>query len=210
MNDLEIKPRSKGTQQLFENALLERLTRTHIGVPLIVFSIYACSLLAWSSYTTQLTIGLTSLMFFLGWLVFSWVEYNVHRYIFHIAGSTKQLARFQYTIHGVHHEFPKDKDRLAMPPVLSITIATALLVVFRLLLGDFAFSFTAGFIVGYSFYLWVHYMVHAYAPPANFLKVLWINHSLHHYKNGKMVFGVSSPLWDFIYGTLNKRVPAKN
>jgi sterol desaturase/sphingolipid hydroxylase (fatty acid hydroxylase superfamily) len=76
-------------------------------------------------------------------------------------------------------------------------------------MGDFAFSFTAGFIVGYSLYLGVHYMVHAYAPPKNFFRVLWVNHSLHHYKNGKMVFGVSSPLWDYIYGTMSKNTSAR-
>jgi sterol desaturase/sphingolipid hydroxylase (fatty acid hydroxylase superfamily) len=44
--------------------------------------------------------------------------------------------------------------------------------------------------------------VHAYPPPGNFFKALWINHSVHHYKDGEAVFGVSSPLWDYIYGTM--------
>lgn len=209
METIEIKPQNRGTRQLFENPFLERLTRTHIAVPLVIFFIYASALLGWSVYTTGLSVVLTSVMFFLGWLAFSWVEYNVHRFIFHIPGTTPKKAKFQYTIHGVHHEFPKDKERLAMPPVMSVTIATILLAVFRLFMGDFAFAFTAGFIVGYSLYLWVHYMVHAYAPPKNFFRILWLNHSLHHYKNGKMVFGVSSPLWDYIYGTMSKGAPVK-
>ncbi len=209
METLEIKPQNKGTKRLFDNPVLEKLTRTHIAVPLIVFFFYAAALLGWSVYTTQLSVALTSTVFFLGWLVFSWVEYNVHRFVFHLVGNTPRKAKFQYTIHGVHHEFPKDKERLAMPPIMSVTIATILLGVFRLVMGDFAFAFTAGFIVGYSLYLWVHYMVHAYAPPKNFFRILWLNHSLHHYKNGKMVFGVSSPLWDYIYGTMPKGTLAK-
>ena len=48
-------------------------------------------------------------------------------------------------------------------------------------------------------------MVHVYQPPKNFLKVLWINHSVHHYKHGEYVFGVSSPLWDYIYGTMKEK-----
>lgn len=209
MENNDIKPRNNGTKKLFSNPVLERLTRTHIAVPLVVFFVYAGSLLGWSVYTTQISAGLTAALFFLGWLVFSWVEYNVHRYIFHLKGSTKRRANFQYTIHGVHHEFPKDKERLAMPPVMSVSIATILLLVFRLVMGDLAFAFTAGFIVGYSLYLWVHYMVHAYAPPKNFFRVLWLNHSLHHYKDGKMVFGVSSPFWDYVYGTMARKQPAK-
>jgi sterol desaturase/sphingolipid hydroxylase (fatty acid hydroxylase superfamily) len=45
-------------------------------------------------------------------------------------------------------------------------------------------------------------MVHAYPAPKNFFKVLWINHAVHHYKDGEVVFGVSSPLWDYIFGTM--------
>ncbi|HYI76223.1 MAG TPA: fatty acid hydroxylase, partial [Chryseolinea sp.] len=53
-------------------------------------------------------------------------------------------------------------------------------------------------------------MVHAFAPPKNFLKRLWINHGTHHYKNGEMIYGVSSPLWDYIYGTMTeKKLSAK-
>jgi sterol desaturase/sphingolipid hydroxylase (fatty acid hydroxylase superfamily) len=102
----------------------------------------------------------------------------------------------------VHHEFPKDKDRLAMPPLLSITIATILLLFFRLIMGDFVFAFLPGFLVGYASYLGVHYMVHAFPPPKNFLKTLWIHHGIHHYKEGEKAFGVSSPLWDKIFKTM--------
>ncbi len=204
MNPTDIKPQNKGTKQLFQNPILEKLTRTHISVPLIIFFTYSGALLYYSITHTSLSAGTTVGMFFLGLLLFTWVEYNVHRYIFHLPGTTPQRAKFQYTMHGVHHEFPKDKDRLAMPPVLSITIATILLFLFRLVLGDLVFSFLPGFLVGYAAYLGVHYMVHAYQPPKNFFKALWINHGVHHYKDGEVVFGVSSPLWDYIYGTMSK------
>ncbi|MBL7848327.1 MAG: sterol desaturase family protein [Cyclobacteriaceae bacterium] len=200
-----VKPQNKGTKQLFKNPVLEALSRTHIAVPLTVFFSYSAGLLYWSITHTSLSAGMTIGMFFLGLLVFTWVEYNIHRYIFHLSPTTQRRADFQYTMHGVHHEFPKDKTRLAMPPLLSITLATILLLVFRLILGDFVFSFLPGFLVGYAMYLSVHYMVHAYQPPRNFLKALWVNHAVHHYKDGEMVFGVSSPLWDYIYGTMGEK-----
>ncbi|HCW08277.1 MAG TPA: fatty acid hydroxylase [Cytophagales bacterium] len=200
-----IKPQSKGTKRLFKNPILEKLTRTHIAVPLVIFFLYASGLLYWSATHTSLSVGTTILMFALGAITFTWVEYLIHRYIFHMSTETEKRAKLQYTIHGVHHEYPKDKERLAMPPVLSITLATMLLVLFRLILGDLVFSFLPGFIVGYAYYLSIHYMVHAYQPPKNFLKILWVNHSIHHYKDGAEVFGVSSPLWDYIYGTMPKK-----
>lgn len=197
-----INPKNKGTKKLFKNPILEKLSRTHIAIPLTVFLVYASSLLYWSITHTSLSAWTTAGLFFFGFFSFTWVEYMVHRYIYHIATYSEFRKRFQYKAHGVHHEFPKDKDRLAMPPLLSITISTILLLVFRLVMGDFTFAFLPGFLVGYAFYLSVHYMVHVYQPPKSFLKFLWVNHSVHHYKNGEVVFGVSSPLWDYVYGTM--------
>jgi sterol desaturase/sphingolipid hydroxylase (fatty acid hydroxylase superfamily) len=201
----ELKPKHQGSRQLFKNPVLEKLSRTHIAIPLTIFLSFSAFLLYWSITTTSLTAWQTTGMFLIGMVSFTWVEYNVHRYVFHMSTYTKLREKMQYVMHGVHHEFPKDKDRLAMPPLVSITIATILLLLFRVLLGDLAFSFLPGFIVGYSGYLSVHYIVHVYQPPRNFFKVLWINHGIHHYKNGDAVFGVSSPLWDYIYGTLSVR-----
>jgi sterol desaturase/sphingolipid hydroxylase (fatty acid hydroxylase superfamily) len=198
----EVKPQNKGTKQLFDNPILEKLSRTHISVPLIIFFSYAGGLLYWNITNTSLSPLTTVTLFLIGVLAFTWVEYMVHRHVFHLKTYTELRARLQYKMHGVHHEFPKDKDRLAMPPLLSITIATILLLVFKVIMGDFVFAFLPGFLVGYASYLSVHYMVHAYAPPKNFFKALWVNHSVHHYKDGEIVFGVSSPLWDYIYGTM--------
>lgn len=204
-SDYSRVPKNKGTKQLFKNPVLERLSRTHISIPLTIFFLYATGLLYWSVTHTGLSTWTTVGMFFLGFVSFTWVEYMTHRYVFHMSTYTKMREKLQYTIHGVHHEFPKDKERLAMPPLLSITVATLLLLMFRLVLGDLVFSFLPGFLVGYAFYLSVHYMVHVYQPPKNMFKWLWINHSVHHYKHGEYVFGVSSPFWDYIYGTMKEK-----
>ncbi|HCM74744.1 MAG TPA: fatty acid hydroxylase [Cytophagales bacterium] len=204
MNDNR-KPQHKGSKKLFNNPILERLTKTHIAVPLTIFFIYASALLYWNFTHTTLSLSISVVTFTIGLISFTWVEYLVHRYLFHMKTYTQLRAKLQYTMHGVHHEFPKDKERLAMPPLLSITISTLLLFLFRLILGDLVFSFLPGFLVGYALYLAIHYMVHAYQPPKNFLKHLWINHSVHHYKDGNGVFGVSSPLWDYVYGTIGPK-----
>ena len=59
--------------------------------------------------------------------------------------------------------------------------------------------------VGYAFYLLVHYAVHIFRPPNNFLKALWSNHAIHHYSNNEILYGVSSPLWDYVYRTLPEK-----
>jgi 4-hydroxysphinganine ceramide fatty acyl 2-hydroxylase len=198
-------PKNKGSKQLFQNPVLERLSRTHIAVPLTIFFVYSSALLYWSVTHTSLSAWTTIGMFSLGFVFFTWIEYIVHRWVFHMGTFTQLREKIQYTVHGVHHEFPKDKSRLAMPPLLSITISTVLLLLFRLVMGDFTFSFLPGMLVGYAYYLSVHYMVHVYQPPKNLFKWLWINHSVHHYKHGEYIFGVSSPFWDYIYGTMKEK-----
>jgi sterol desaturase/sphingolipid hydroxylase (fatty acid hydroxylase superfamily) len=201
----DVNPKNNGTKVLFKSPILEKLSRTHISVPLIIFGVYASTLLYWSATHTSLSLGLIVLFFFVGIVAFTLVEYLMHRYVFHMGTYTKAKEKLQYTIHGVHHEYPKDKTRLAMPPLLSITISTILLLIFRVLMGDVVFAFLPGFLVGYSAYISVHYMIHAYQPPKSFLKILWVNHSIHHYKNGEVVFGVSSPFWDYVFGTMSTK-----
>jgi sterol desaturase/sphingolipid hydroxylase (fatty acid hydroxylase superfamily) len=196
------KPKLKGSGRLFENRFLEGLTRTHIAVPLVIFGVYAIGLLYWSFDKNFLTLGETILVFLLGTLAFTLLEYLMHRFLFHLPPTSERNKKISYKLHGIHHDYPKDKKRLAMPPVVSITLATLFLLLFKLMMGNAAFAFTAGFVLGYAGYLFVHYIVHAYQVPNNMFKVLWVHHGIHHYKRPDKAFGVSSPLWDHIFRTM--------
>jgi sterol desaturase/sphingolipid hydroxylase (fatty acid hydroxylase superfamily) len=198
-------PKHEGTKVLFKNRILERLTRTHISIPLVLLNVYSGISIYWALTRTNAA-GLALLgMFFCGALFWTFFEYMVHRYVWHMETNTEFRARIQYKLHGVHHEYPRDKDRLALPIVLSLTIATILLFLYQLAFGSYGFGFFSGFVTGYTVYLSIHYIVHAYQPPKNFLKVLWINHGIHHYKDDDHAFGVSSPLWDYIFRTMPER-----
>lgn len=200
-----MKPNHKGSAQLFRNPVLEKMTRTHIAVPITIFLLIAVGLIYYGITHDFISILEAIGFFFLGWFIFTLIEYLAHRYVFHMDTDTPLKARLQYLFHGNHHEYPKDKTRLAMPPVVSILYASAFFFIFKVIFGSFVFGVVAGVLFGYAMYLLVHYVVHAYPPPKNFLKELWINHSIHHYKDPEAAFGVSSPLWDYILGTMPKR-----
>jgi sterol desaturase/sphingolipid hydroxylase (fatty acid hydroxylase superfamily) len=53
----------------------------------------------------------------------------------------------------------------------------------------------------------MHFAIHAFAPP-KFLKALWRNHHLHHYKAEDKGFGVSSVIWDVVFRTVPKKEEA--
>ncbi|GHA66379.1 sterol desaturase family protein [Pontibacter akesuensis] len=200
-----MKPNHKGSARLFKNPFLEKLTRTHIALPISIFLTIAVGMLYYGITHSFINILEAIGFFFIGWLIFTLLEYLAHRYLFHMDTDTPLKARLQYLFHGNHHEYPKDKKRLAMPPVVSILYASAFFFIFKVIFGTFVFGVVAGILFGYAMYLFVHYIVHAYPPPRNFLKQLWIHHSIHHYKDPEAAYGVSSPLWDYILGTMPKR-----
>ncbi|MBC7919470.1 MAG: sterol desaturase family protein [Ferruginibacter sp.] len=197
-----IKPKNKGQKVMFDNPVLEKLTRTHISVPITIFVTAAVALATYAYRYTNLPKPAIGMLFGAGLLTFTLVEYIMHRYLFHMSTHTERREKLQYNFHGIHHEFPKDKGRLAMPPLVSVLLASGILGIFYLLMQEAAFAFFPGFILGYAGYLFVHYIVHAYQPPKNFFKTLWINHAVHHYKDQTKAYGVSSPLWDHVFRTM--------
>ncbi|RLD21332.1 MAG: fatty acid hydroxylase [Bacteroidetes bacterium] len=190
--------------RIFKNKFLESLTRTHIAVPLTIFYGAAIGLVGFSLYYGIIAPMANLWLFLGGFVFFTLIEYLIHRYAFHINTDTPSRAKFQHTFHGVHHDSPRDKTRLAMPPVASVTLATILFLGYRFILGFYGLPFAAGFLAGYASYLVIHYSVHAFRPPNNFFKILWIHHAIHHYKEPEAAFGVSSPIWDHIFRTLPK------
>ncbi len=198
-------PASPNGAYHFRHPLVERLSRTHIALPIALFLSLAAGLFAYAQYYSLLPFGRATALFLLGLVGFTLFEYLMHRYVFHMSTHTRFRARVQHIFHGVHHAVPKDKDRLAMPPLMSITLATLLFMLFRWAMGAAAFAFLPGFLTGYALYLLVHYVVHAYRPPRNAFRVLWTHHAIHHYKDDQRAFGVSSPLWDYVFGTMPLR-----
>ena len=201
------KIHNKGQARLFKNQYLEYLTKTHplviwgMYIPILGFMLYFClSTLAFSGL--QITLTFIGGMFF--WSLF---EYSIHRYVFHFFAESERARKIVYVIHGNHHEYPRDKERLFMPAVPSLLIASTIFGIMYLvgyLLGatTYVFAFFPGFIFGYLIYGSMHYAIHAWNPPFKWMKALWRNHHLHHYKNVELGFGVSSTLWDHIFGTM--------
>lgn len=201
------KIKNKGQARLFKSEYMEMMTKTH---PLVIYSIYFPVIALMLYYgAVYKGVGILSelVLFVSGALFWSIFEYVMHRYLFHMIVETPRAKRFVYTMHGVHHEFPRDKERLFMPPVPSFVIASVIFSIMYLLMGWNALAFFPGFLFGYLMYGSMHYAIHAFSPP-RFLKALWRNHHLHHYKAPEKGFGVSSVLWDVVFGTVPKKEEA--
>ncbi len=131
----------------------------------------------------------------------------LHRFVFHYEPKTERQEKIFFLFHGVHHAQPQLKTRLVMPPVVSIPLAFLFyglyyLVVAVLLGGpQWVAPLFSGFVVGYLIYVMTHYATHHFPMRSGYLKYLKRYHMMHHYKTPDQRFGVSSPLWDFVFGT---------
>lgn len=188
--------------RIFKSPLLEALTKTHIAFPLTIFYGTGVVALYVSLFWMHLALVPVISLFLVGTFFFTLVEYLVHRYFYHMATGSPRKARIQYVFHGVHHDHPRDKKRLALPPLMSVLVAAMFLGIFRLVMGVNGIAFGGGFMTGYATYLLAHYAIHVYNPPKNFLKEIWKHHNLHHYVGDSGAFGVSSPFWDHVFGTM--------
>ena len=196
------KIHNKGQARLFRNHYLEMLTKTHplviwgIYLPVIVYFLYHSSSILFFAPETIL------LSFLAGMLIWTLFEYIMHRFVFHWVAESERARKIVYVMHGNHHHFPRDKERLFMPPVPSLILASIIFSIYYLLIGRLAFMVFPGFMLGYLLYGSMHYAIHAWNPPFKWMKPLWRNHHLHHYKDDHKGFCVSTTIWDRVFGTM--------
>ena len=194
----------RASPRMFESDLLDRFSRVHPVVPLVVFVpiIAALTVLGAQKLAAGPLVG----WFAGGVLFWTLAEYWLHRLVFHFEPDHPIGRRMHFIIHGVHHDHPNDPLRLVMPPSASLPLAALFLGLFWLVLGDGAWlPFGAGFLLGYLVYDMTHYHVHHHKPRTAFGKKLRAAHMRHHFQDHDTAFGVSSPLWDHVFGTAPKR-----
>lgn len=189
--------------RLFKSDFLERFTKVHprtpplIYLPLIVLLIYLGR--AQAGLSVPLMMGFV----LLGLLSWSLTEYLMHRYLFHWEPKSRLGGHFVYLLHGVHHDCPHDPLRLVMPPVVSLPLAALFYGLFHLLLGaPHVWPFFAGYVGGYLVYDMTHYAIHHLPMRHGPALAVRNNHLRHHFRDDERNFGVSSPLWDYIFRTL--------
>ena len=196
-----LKPKNVGTDNLFKSGFMEKLTRTHIAIPVIMHLIIVGIFiyLSFERFSALTIVGL----FLGGWVTWTLAEYWVHRWLYHVKTDNKTLLKIQHMGHGIHHQYPKDPTRLAMPPVPALVLISIFFGIFYLIMQQYAIAFFPGFLFGYVLYISLHYLQHLYKPPKfKPLNRLWKWHALHHYKYPESkAFGVSTNLWDVVFRT---------
>jgi len=189
--------------RLFKNDLLEKFTHVHWSVPILI---YVPASLYFFNRPSDAAL-LPKMLFLLGGLL-AWTltEYVLHRFVFHYQPSSSWGRKLHFLAHGVHHDYPNDSTRLVMPPTVSIPLATLFYALFYAVIpAGLLPAFYAGFLFGYVCYDTLLYATH-HAPMKGKLGHWLKHHHLrHHYLDDECGFGVSTPLWDYVFGTQYER-----
>jgi sterol desaturase/sphingolipid hydroxylase (fatty acid hydroxylase superfamily) len=140
--------------------------------------------------------------FVLGIVWWTLLEYLLHRFAFH--ARSRLFGR-----RHLRHHADVDVRRLAVAPVASmvgggLANGVALVALFGARTGGLAF---AGMLLGYGVYELTHYAVHYVKLDFAWFRALKRYHLSHHFQAPHGRYGVTSPLWDLVFGTF--RLPPR-
>jgi sterol desaturase/sphingolipid hydroxylase (fatty acid hydroxylase superfamily) len=130
-----------------------------------------------------------------GFLLWSLVEYLLHRYVLHHIKWVKDQ-------HDVHH-----RDQMALvgtPTWFSLLVFLTFVTLPMLLIAsaDVALGLTGGMMIGYLCYVTAHYGMHHWRiRPSSYMGGLKRRHALHHHYDDRGNFGVTSGFWDYVFRT---------
>ena len=197
--------------RMFKSGFIELFSKVHPAVPALMY-VPVVGWFLWRALTLQTwytAIGTVAL----GVFFWSFTEYTLHRFYFHMS-PTNAVKRFLYFYsHGIHHAYPDDYYRLVMVPAVSLPLAFVFYALFVAVLpAAYMPGAFAGLVIGYLNYDYVHFATHHVKPPraallapiAIIMKAQRKRHMKHHYDDHETGYGVSTVFWDYVFGTVAK------
>lgn len=137
------------------------------------------------------------LAFALGAVGWTFVEYTLHRWGAHEGPNKLEFQTEHLTHHARANYFaPAHKKLWAAARVVLPMGAVG-----WFLPGGTGLAFTAGFGLMYAGYEWLHRRIHTHPPRGPYSRLVRKHHFVHHYMDAKSNHGVTSPVWDLVFGT---------
>jgi 4-hydroxysphinganine ceramide fatty acyl 2-hydroxylase len=196
---------------MFESDFLEFFSHVHPSTPLVIYLPVMGYMFYLSFAIEGLSVATVAALFVAGVFTWTFLEYMLHRFVFHYQPKTEWGKRMHFMLHGVHHDYPQDATRLVMPPGISIPLAIIFYVLFLVIVGPvYTPALFAGMVLGYLCYDMLHYATHHFSMKRGIWLKLKQYHMRHHYGDEGTGYGVSSPLWDYVFGTVQERPKRSN
>lgn len=184
-----------------QNYLLRRFT--HPLYPSLLYGILG-ALISWIALRhSPMALGWALGCFVAGIFTWTLVEYVLHRFIFHLVEIKEPWRTIASGLHMAHHHAPNEPHLIVAPPLVSFAFAALLFFAFWGITQNPAAAalMLSGLFFGYCFYEWVHYADHVYPMRSRMARFWKKYHLQHHHKHPNLGFGVTTSLWDHIFGT---------
>jgi 4-hydroxysphinganine ceramide fatty acyl 2-hydroxylase len=144
-------------------------------------------------------------LFLIGLLSWTLIEYGMHRFLFHVQIPLRnpRLREIVNGSHLGHHASPRDPTKVLVKPLYGIVVSSIVYGLLYALTGSIfsAAAILVGIWTGFLYYETVHYRVHFSLSGSGFVARQRRAHFFHHFTNNKRCFGVTSPLWDYVFRT---------
>ncbi|KAI8976187.1 hypothetical protein BDB01DRAFT_899348 [Pilobolus umbonatus] len=188
----------------FGHPLLEPLSKTVWWVVPLFWLPYVGYNLYQSMHYGNLP--LTVVFFLFGILIWTLLEYILHRFLFHFDDRMPQhqlMYLLHFVLHGFHHYLPMDRLRLVVPPTLFVVLAYPWISLGHILFPPFmSYGVIAGGMFGYVCYDMTHYYLHHSKVIPFHFREMKKYHLAHHYKDFEVGYGITSKMWDYVFNTV--------
>jgi sterol desaturase/sphingolipid hydroxylase (fatty acid hydroxylase superfamily) len=128
----------------------------------------------------------TMICFFAGNIIWTILEYTLHRFLFHVDHYLPEknwAMLLHFLLHGIHHYLPMDQLRLVMPPTLFLALETPFTNLAHLIFPKaIANGIIAGAFTFYILYDCMHFALHHTRLP-QYMAEMKRYHLAHHYKS---------------------------
>jgi len=141
-------------------------------------------------------IAFHSLLFFTGWLSWTYTEYFFHRFIMHGNNNKKGIGKLLN--HHHHHIDPKDIHVTHFHRWLMIA-GCVLIIIASIQFNNYT-TLLCGYFIGFTMYSFMHVVLHQKWSQKIFPR-LHTSHIHHHCKYPDKCFGVMVTWWDGLFGT---------
>jgi sterol desaturase/sphingolipid hydroxylase (fatty acid hydroxylase superfamily) len=141
-----------------------------------------------------------AILFVSGLVLWTLLEYVLHRW----AGHTNGLGKLVRKQHFMHHATPDYFTSLPRKLALAVPVLGGLAALGVLLFGPAGLALMLGTAAGWTFYERLHYATHVRGPRNAYGQWARRHHLHHHFQSPKANHGVTSPVWDFVFGTLER------
>jgi len=134
----------------------------------------------------------------LGAISWSFLEYVMHRYW----GHDRRFRRTAFGVEHIRHHIEGDYFAPTWKKLLfAAGVAAGLALPVVLLGAAVGLPYLAGLLGFYGLYELVHRRLHTHAGIGWYGRYLRRHHFRHHLVDARSNFGVTSPLWDVVFGT---------